>query len=435
MCGHSKTITNKQTIHCPLYKIRDRGESRHFLRIYQEVSGTIIAGRLYAETHCCVLSIGRGRYLLCVSKKLTAFIFTKNANKPALLEEKKTIQESRANSRVESTHEGRKIPLLNAGDAAFQIMKSKVVVLDNGAGSIKVGLSGASDPSFVLPNCSASLDRQYRTLYADETEILVKNKSQLKYTRPFERGYLTDWPTQSDIWNYVFSPKVMNIVPKESQGLVVTEPPFNPVTMQNKMDELVFEQHEFPAYFCATSAEFSSQYYKYQYSSASTCDKVCSLVVDSGYSFTHAVPVFDCHPLTHSIRRVDVGGKFLTNYLKELVSYRAYNMQDETHIMNDVKEKLCFCSQMPNIDFSRNPTTRKLRREYVLPNYRSTMQGYVRPRDTNSESLPHEMEDGNTNDLVNEETNEKQLSSRLKTSDNKTLQGTPQKKNARSNDS
>ena len=36
---------------------------------------------------------------------------------------------------------------------------------------------------------------------------------------------------------------------------------------------------------------------------------------------------------------IDVGGKLLTNHLKELVSYRQWNMMDETSIVNDVEEK------------------------------------------------------------------------------------------------
>ena len=48
----------------------------------------------------------------------------------------------------------------------------------------------------------------------------------------------------------------------------------------------------------------------------------CALVVDSGFSFTHAVPLFHGKPLSYAIRRVNVGGKLLTNLLKETVSYR-----------------------------------------------------------------------------------------------------------------
>lgn len=45
-------------------------------------------------------------------------------------------------------------------------------------------------------------------------------------------------------------------------------------------------------------------------------------MVDAGFSFTHAVPVFDWRVVWEGVRRVDLGGKALTNYMKELVSYR-----------------------------------------------------------------------------------------------------------------
>ena len=40
-----------------------------------------------------------------------------------------------------------------------------------------------------------------------------------------------------------------------------------------------------------------------------------------------------------------MGGKALTNYLKEAVSYRQYNMMDDTFLVNQVKERLCYVSQ------------------------------------------------------------------------------------------
>ena len=42
--------------------------------------------------------------------------------------------------------------------------------------------------------------------------------------------------------------------------------------------------------------------------------------------------------------RIDVGGKLMTNHLKELVSFRQWNMMEETYIVNDVKEKCCYVS-------------------------------------------------------------------------------------------
>ena len=45
-----------------------------------------------------------------------------------------------------------------------------------------------------------------------------------------------------------------------------------------------------------------------------------------------------------SLGRVDIGGKLLTNYLKEMLSYRQLDLMGEVFIANDVKEKSCFVS-------------------------------------------------------------------------------------------
>ena len=39
------------------------------------------------------------------------------------------------------------------------------------------------------------------------------------------------------------------------------------------------------------------------------------------------------------MRRLNIGGKIMTNHLKQVVSYRAYNVMDETHLINDIKER------------------------------------------------------------------------------------------------
>ncbi len=70
----------------------------------------------------------------------------------------------------------------------------------------------------------------------------------------------------------------------------------------------------------------------------------CQLVVDSGFSFTYAVPFFSGRPLKHAATRIDVGGKMLTNLLNEVISFKEINLQGETHLVNDMKEQLCYVS-------------------------------------------------------------------------------------------
>ena len=92
------------------------------------------------------------------------------------------------------------------------------------------------------------------------------------------------------------------------------------------------------------------------------------LVVDAGFSFTHIVPIMGGTVLWSAVKRcvvlssgdvrtsyevdtrIDVGGKLLTNHLKELVSFRQWNMMEETYIVNDAKEKCCYVSTQFSAD-------------------------------------------------------------------------------------
>ena len=104
-------------------------------------------------------------------------------------------------------------------------------------------------------------------------------------------------------------------------------------------------------------------------------------------------PLFKGKPIHQAIRRLDIGGKFLTNYLKELVSIRHYNMLDETHLINEVKESICFVSEDFKRDLERTwkgasasrkkalDGEREIVVDYVLPDYNAHKQGFMRPHD------------------------------------------------------
>jgi actin-related protein 6 len=88
-------------------------------------------------------------------------------------------------------------------------------------------------------------------------------------------------------------------------------------------------------------------------------------------------------PWNSAVRRIDIGGKFLTNYLKELVSLRTWNMMEEPYLISQVKEVVCFVST----DFSKDlEKCKRLRTsqndivlDYVLPDYNTGKGGYARP--------------------------------------------------------
>ena len=91
--------------------------------------------------------------------------------------------------------------------APAEDLNHQVVVIDNGAYTIKGGFAGHDDPQSILPNCTAKSRRSARVHVADQCEnySVTGDFSQLQYSRPFERGYLNDWEAQTQVWDHLFS--------------------------------------------------------------------------------------------------------------------------------------------------------------------------------------------------------------------------------------
>ncbi|KAJ3319904.1 Actin- protein 6 [Blyttiomyces sp. JEL0837] len=112
----------------------------------------------------------------------------------------------------------------------------------------------------------------------------------------------------------------------------------------------------------------------------------CMLVIDAGFSSTNIVPVVRGGLVEKSLRRINVGGKLLTNHLKELISYRQWNMMDETYIVNHIKKSCCYVA----LDFKADLEASKKGEnaiEYVLPDFTTSHKGYTRQPDDTTELL------------------------------------------------
>mmetsp|Transcript_22179 Transcript_22179/g.33776 ORF Transcript_22179/g.33776 Transcript_22179/m.33776 type:complete len:737 (-) Transcript_22179:47-2257(-) len=108
----------------------------------------------------------------------------------------------------------------------------------------------------------------------------------------------------------------------------------------------------------------------------------CCCVVDSGFSMTSIVPTVDTCAIECGIRRINVGGKLLTNLLKQTISYRKFNMMDEFFLVNEAKEALCYVSMNFDDDVKSardvREGMREFDREFILPDFSETFRGSVR---------------------------------------------------------
>ncbi|KAI1166654.1 actin family [Nemania serpens] len=286
---------------------------------------------------------------------------------------------------------------------------SRTLVLDNGAHTIKAGFvtddDVAPDKPRVIPNCIAR-DRDGRTYVASELSQCA-DFSEAVFRRPVEKGFIVNWEAQKEIWEREFlDPSAPQRCDPAETRLLLAEPSNALPILQANCDQMVFEEFGFASYYRGPGAAFNAYHDVQAMLQTPDGEPVAVapalavqgpaelvLLIDSGYSHTTVTPVFQGKPLQPAVRRLDVGGKFLTNYLTRVLSLRHYDMRNETYIVNEMKEAACYVSLDFAGDLERSwKGTRGERRvpylggggvakDYVLPDFHTRSRGVVREYD------------------------------------------------------
>ncbi|KAJ7582804.1 actin-related protein Arp6 [Mycena floridula] len=250
------------------------------------------------------------------------------------------------------------------------------IILDNGAATIKAGVLNEGEDVLprLIPNAIVRSKGDKKTYFGHEIER-CKDYASLNYRLPLEKGYIVDWDAQKAVWDGIFSEEVFGIDTTEAT-LLLTEPYFNLPKIQTICDQFVFEEYEFSSYYRCTPASLIP--HGDLFATPDLPPAECMLIVESGFSFTHVIPILEGNVVWSAVKRLDVGGKLLTNQLKELISFRQWNMMDETYIMNEVKEECCFVStdfkgdlETCRVDLKSNPIVQR----YLLPDMSSNRRG------------------------------------------------------------
>lgn len=93
------------------------------------------------------------------------------------------------------------------------------------------------------------------------------------------------------------------------------------------------------------------------------------IVFDSGDGVSHVIPVVDGYIQQHAVRRLNLAGRHVTNYLVRLLmqSGYAFNSSADFETVRDIKEQLCFVSYDTDKDRKLANETTLLDKEYTLP--------------------------------------------------------------------
>ncbi|KOO25724.1 actin-related protein 2 [Chrysochromulina tobinii] len=215
-------------------------------------------------------------------------------------------------------------------------MSKPPIVCDNGTGFVKCGFAGDNFPAHIFP---AIVGRPILRAEEKINDVVLKDimvgdectvaRDFLETSYPLTNGIVQRWDDMIHLYNYTFFER-LKIDPSEHK-IMLTEAAMNPKKNREKLVETMFETFGFAGVHCSIQAVLTLY----------AQGLLTGVVVDSGDGVTHIVPVYEGFALPQSIRRLDIAGRHLTEYMIKLLQLRGYtfNRSADFELVREIKEK------------------------------------------------------------------------------------------------
>jgi len=220
-----------------------------------------------------------------------------------------------------------------------------VVIIDNGSGTCKAGLSTDEVPRHTFPEVigkprkvwEKSLEKE--VYFGDEVNA-VRNKLGVFY--PLENGIIENFNDMELLWEYTFM-DVLKVNPAD-HPVLLTEPPYNPKVSRERMVQIMFETFGVPSLNISIQGVLALL----------GQGRTTGLVLDSGEGVTHTIPIFDGFGLPPGINRLDLAGRELNTLLAKLLAQEGIPLTTtvDQHHVRLMKENHCYCALDPSKEWA-----------------------------------------------------------------------------------
>ncbi|XP_078367555.1 actin-related protein 2-like isoform X2 [Oculina patagonica] len=236
----------------------------------------------------------------------------------------------------------------------------KIIVCDTGTDSIKCGFSGTNIPEHIIPSVvgkrfggsKPEVHAIKELMVGDEAKKHCRENVELSY--PVNDGIVQNWDDMMHLWDYTFGVTKLNIEPRTC-NIFLSEPPMYPMSKRERIIEIMFENYQFDGVYIAIQAVLAMY----------ARGLLTGVVIDCGHGSSHISPVRDGFLVPDLTRRFEIGGRDITNYLKELLLLRGHIVDFEKARL--IKEKLCYVGYNIEEEKKLASETTVLMEEYTLP--------------------------------------------------------------------
>ena len=200
--------------------------------------------------------------------------------------------------------------------------RNSIVILDNGSGYLKAGFSHEQIPSCTIPSLVGRPMLRYEE-HIDTFEIkpimigdeVIPVRSMLEIKHPIKEGIIEDKDEMELLWRYALVNKLgLDSSNFKNLKVLLTEAPMNPMKNKEIMAEILFEKIGIGAFNIEPQAKLSLLCEGLQH----------GIVLDSGDGVSHCIPIFANKILHHQIKRLNIAGRHVTDYLIRLLQLKYF---------------------------------------------------------------------------------------------------------------
>jgi len=222
------------------------------------------------------------------------------------------------------------------------------MVIDNGTGYTKMGYSGNSEPSYIVPTLialgdSKGVKSKERKDISDLDFYIGEEASDLRKNYaidyPIKHGLIDNWDNMEKFWHRCIFQYLRG--DPEKHYVLLTEPPLNTPENREYTAEIMFETFNVPGLFIGVQAVLALIA---SWTSKHVERSLTGAVIDSGDGVTHVIPVVDGYVIGSCIKHIPLAGSDITKFVRQTLLDREekYPPEDAMVLARKVKEMFCY---------------------------------------------------------------------------------------------